>query len=76
MTQQHQPAPQPSQQRPPASRRPASGTAGAPASDTTTRRRLLALLRSPVGLRQVMVARDVLGPPVALRGRPGGPHAR
>lgn len=75
MTQQHQPAPRPSQQRPPASRRPASGTAGAP-SDTTTRRRLLALLRSPVGLRQVMVARDVLGPPVALRGRPGGPHAR
>lgn len=42
-----------------------------------TRRRLLALLRSPVGLRQTMLATEVLQPPVALRqrrsGRPEGP---
>jgi hypothetical protein len=37
-----------------------------------TRRRLLSLLRSPVGLRQVIVAKEVLDPPVALRGRRRG----
>ncbi|MBW3606652.1 MAG: hypothetical protein KY460_17440 [Actinobacteria bacterium] len=39
-----------------------------------TRRRLLALLRSPVGFRQIVLATEVLQPPVALRdarrGRP------
>jgi hypothetical protein len=30
------------------------------------------LLRSPVGLRQVIVAKEVLDPPLALRGRHRG----
>ncbi len=44
------------------------------------RRRVLALLRSPTGLRQAMLATEVLQPPIALRqrqpGRPAPPVAR
>ena len=34
-----------------------------------TARRVTALLRSPAGLRQVIVAKEILDPPVALRRR-------
>jgi hypothetical protein len=34
-----------------------------------TRRRVAALLRSPVGLRQAIVAKEILDPPLALRRR-------
>ena len=53
----------PEEERAPQERRPAS-----PDAQATTERALISALKSRSGLRQAWVLKEVLGPPVALRG--------
>ena len=55
----------PEEEQAPRERRPAS-----PDAQATTQRALISALKSRSGLRQAWVLKEVLGPPVALR----GPH--